>query len=68
MFRKGQRETLNWLVLNVLRVREGTNPKPPVNSTQEDTLLSAILYKMLIVNAIGESLCSERDKGKLLTG
>jgi hypothetical protein len=30
MFQKGQRETLNWLVLNVLRVGEGTNPKPPV--------------------------------------
>ena len=68
MFRKGQRETLNWLVLNVLRVGEGTNPKPPANSTQEDTLLVGHSYKMLIVNAIGETLCSERDKGKLLTG
>ena len=41
MFRKGQRETLNWLVLNVLRVGEGTNPKPPANSTQEYTLLAS---------------------------
>ena len=68
MFQKGQSETLNWLVLNVLRVGEGTNPKPPVNSTQEDTLLVGHSYKMLTVSVIGDTLCSEKDKGKLLTG